>query len=204
MKKRFIIVMLVLVFASASIAGNYILKIDGKAYEIDLGAKATVALADGRKVEVVLEKKLIADFKTSNFSFSHPSHFTPSRTDLGDGIHQTVIATPSGTMIMIQEYSGMSPSGLVDLMLTELLKEEAEYGYDITKTAASKKLADGKTVTGKLAVSKYRTDEYERYVLCYGVRDAGILIVTQLEKEAPRQDFTMIDIFWKSMEITMK
>jgi hypothetical protein len=198
------IVMLVMVFLSTAIAGNYILKIDGKAYEIDLGAKATVALADGRKVEVVLEKKLIADFKTSNFSFSHPSHVTPSRTDLGDGVYQTMMATASGTMIMIQEYFGINPSGLVDLMLAELLKEEAEYGYDITKTEASKTLANGKTVTGKLAVSKYRADEYERYVLCYGVRDAGILIMTQVEKAAPRQDLTIIDLFWKSMEITMK
>jgi hypothetical protein len=204
MKKLSGTVVLVMLFASAALAGNYTLKIDGKKHEIDLGAKTTVTLADGRKVEVELEKKTIADFKTNNFSFSHPSHVTPSRTDLGDGIHQTMMATPSGTMVMIQEYSGTNPSGLVDFMLTELLKEEAEYGYDIIKTAASKQLADGKTMTGKRAVSKHRTDEYERYVLCYGIRDAGVLILTQVEKAASRQDLTMIDLFWKSLQVTIK
>ncbi len=142
-----------MLLASAAFAGNYTLKIDGKEHEIDLGAKNTVALSDGRKVEVELEKKTIADFKTDNVVFSHPSHVTPSRTDLGDGIHQTVMATPSGTMVMLQEHSGTNPSGLVDFMLTELLKEEVQYGYDIIKTAAAKQLVDGKMVTGKVAVS---------------------------------------------------
>ena len=204
MRKIAVVVVLITFFAGAAFARNYILTIDGREYEIDLGTKTTVALADGRKVDVELEKKSIADFKTSNFSFSHPSHVTPSRTNIGEGIYQTMMATPSGTMVLIQEYAGIDPSELVDFMLNELLKEEVQYGYDITRTAAIKKLNDGKTVSGKLAVSRHRTTEYERYVFTYGVRDAGILIVTQAEKAAPRDDLMLIDIFWDTMQVTMK
>lgn len=199
-----IAVLAVGVFASVALGGNYILTIDGKSYDIDLGARATVTLLDGRKVQVELKKKDVAVFKTANFSFSHPGHVTPARTDLGDGVSQTMVATPTGTLVMVQEYSGMNPSGLVDLMLTELTKEEAQYGYDITKTPVTKKLADGRTATGKRAVSKYRTNEYERYVVCCGVRDAGIVIITQVEKAAPREDVAMIDLFWKTMSVSMK
>lgn len=192
-----------LLLAGQALAGNYILTIDGKEHELDLGKGASIELANGQEVQVFLEKKLIVEFTTDNFSFSHPNNVTPSRTALGNGIHQTMMATPSGTLVMVQEYAGMNPSGLTDLMLNELLKEEKKYGYTITKSPASKTLADGKTVTGKVAVSEYRTDRYERFVLCYDAHDAGILILTQAESAAPAQDLKMIDLFWKSMRVTM-
>ena len=185
-------------------AGNYILTIDGKRYEVDIDTPVLVALQDGRKVRAELGKKSIASFKTSAFSFDHPSAVSPSRTDLGDGVHQTMVVTPSGTMVMIQEYLGMNPSALVDFMLSELMKEEVQYGYKVTKSPATKKLADGRRVSGKRAISKYRADEYERYVLCYGMRDAGIMIVTQVERAAPREDKAMLDQFWKTMRMSLR
>ena len=204
MKKLLITILLVLLSSSSTFAGNFILKIDGKEYEIDPGEKTTVDLADGKKIMVELEKKLVADFKTANFSFSYPSHFAPSRTELAQGIYQTMLSTPSGSVVMIQEYSGIDPSGLVDTMLTELLKEEKQCGYNITITQASKTLSDGRPVSGKHAVSASQEDEYERYVLAYGGNNAGILIVTQTEKKAPVQDQTMVGLFWKSLQVTVK
>lgn len=190
--------------ASAALAGNYILNIDGKRYELDLGARAVVALQDGRRVQVELTKKDVAVFKTPAFSFSHPGRVTPARTDLGNGLHQTMMTTPSGTMVMIQEYSTTNPSGLVDFMLAEVLKQEVQYGYEITTTPATKELADGRTAIGKRAISKYRSEEYERYVVCFGGRDAGIMIVTQVEKASPREDLAMVELFWKTMSVSVK
>jgi hypothetical protein len=191
-------------WGTAALAGNYILTINGKQYELDLGEPTTVTIQGDQKVQLKLEKKDVVVFKASTFSFSHPSSATPARTDLGDGLHQTMMAAPTGTLVMIQEYSGIDPSGLIDLMLTELTKEEAQYGYEITKEQASKTLSDGRTVTGKRAISKYQTTEYERWVVCYGAKDAGILIITQVEKAASRDDVAMIDLFWKTMTISMK
>ena len=204
MRVSLVAVVAIASLACTALAGNYIITIDGKRYEVDLDKRFTVALQDGKTVQVALEKKDIAAFSAGVFSFSHPSHVAPARTDLGDGVHQTMMVTPSGTMVMIQEYSGINPSGLVDFMLTELLKESVQYGYKITKTPASKKLADGRTVTGKRAVSKYQADVYDLFVLCYGTRDAGIMIITQIEKAAPREDVAMIDMFWKSMRISIR
>lgn len=204
MKTRSLTAIALGLWGSVSLAGNYILTLDGKPYELDLGAAETVTMASGQKVQVKLEKKDIALFKTDAFSFSHPSGVTPSKTELGDGIHQTMMATPSGTVVMIQEYSGIDPSGIVDLLLTEVTKEEVQYGYDITKNDITKTLTDGHTVRGKHAVSKYRTTEYERYVVSYGAKDAGIIIFTQVEKAASREDLAMIELFWKTMAILLK
>jgi hypothetical protein len=204
MGKRSVAAALVALIAGTASAGNYVLRIDGKEYELDLGERTTATLPDGRAIEVELRRTPVAGYKTSGFSFSHSSQFTPSRTKVDDGIYQTMMTTPSGTMVLVQEYAGTDPSTLVDFMLTQLLKEEVQYGYQITKAAASKALADGKTMAGKRAVSKFRNDEYERHVLAYGTRDAGILIVTQVEKSAPDPDLAMLDLFWKSLRIMIQ
>lgn len=190
--------------SGAAIAGNYVLTIDGKPYEIDLGAPATVALQDGRRVQIALEKKDVAIFKTANFAFGHPSFVTPSRRDLGDGVFQTIMTTPSGSLIMVQEYAGIDPSGIVDFVLNALLKEEVQYGYDIKRSDASRKLADGTTISGRRALSRYKNDQYERNVLCHSARDSGITVITQVEKSAPREDLAMVELFWKTLTISVK
>lgn len=190
------------VITSALFAGNFILTIDGKKLEIDLDTQSVVELEGGQEVQVLLEKKDIIDFGTDNFTFSHPNQVTPARTDVGGGIHQTIMATPLGTMVLVQEYAGMDPSGIVDFMLSELLKEEVDYGYEISKSDASKTLADGTELKGRHGVSKYQADEYNRYVFSYGQRDSGLLIVTQVEKAAPQEDLAMIEQFWKSLRVS--
>ena len=204
MKLRLFLVMALGLWGSLVLAGNYLLTIDGKTYELDIGEMTTATLQNGQKVQVKLEKKDIATFKTEMFSFNHPSGFAPSKTDLGDGVYQTIMATPTGTMVMIQEYTGLNPCGLIDMIVTELTKEEVHYGYTITKRDVSKKLADGQTVTGKFVVSKYRKDENQRNVLCYGGKDAGLIIVTQLDNNTRGEDMAMIDLFWKTLTILVK
>ena len=201
---RLFLIMALGLWGSLVLAGNYLLTIDGKPYELDIGELTTATLQNGQKVQVKLEKKDIATFKTEMFSFNHPSDFTPSKIDLGDGVYQTIMATPSGTTVMIQEYMELNPCGLIDMLVTELTKEEVHYGYTITKKDVSKQLAEGHTVTGKLVVSKYRKDENQRNVLCYGGKDAGLIIVTQLDNNTRGEDMAMIDLFWKTLTILVK
>ena len=78
-------------------------------------------------------------FKSENFSFEHPIRLSPSRTDLGGGVFQTMMASPLGTMVMIQEYTAINPSGLIDMMLNELTKEEAQNWEGVPDTFYSAK-----------------------------------------------------------------
>ena len=185
-------------------AGDYVLTIDGTQYELDLGRQATIKLPDGRTLGVTLDKKVIVSFKSEHFSFEHPSQFAPSQTDLGDGISQTMMASALGTVVIVQEYTTMNPSGLIDVVLNELTKEEVQYGYELSKSPSARKLASGAQLKGKVAVSKYKGEEYTRHVLGYESRDAGLLIITQVEKHAPPEDLAMLETFWKSLQISMK
>ena len=204
MRLRLFLIMALGLWGSFVLAGNYLLTIDGKPYELDMGELTTATLQNGQKIQVKLEKKDIATFKTEMFSFNHPSDFMPSKTDLGDGVYKTIMATPSGTLLMIQEYMELNPCGLIDMVVMELTKEEVHYGYTITKKDVSKQLAEGHTVTGKLVVSKYRKDENQRNVLCYGGKDAGLIIVTQLDNNTRGEDMAMMDLFWKTLTILVK
>ena len=197
-------IMITFMLCGDAFAANYTLTIDGKGYDIDIGKQQVVKLADGRTLLITLNKKAIISFKSDNFSFDHPSIFSPSRTDLSNGIHQTMMASPLGTLVMVQEYTTMDPSGLVDMMLNELTKEEAQYGYKITKRLAAKTLTDGTKLAGKMAISAYKGTEYIRQVLCYQARDAGLLIVTQFEKANSLEERQIIDVFWSTLKVSLR
>ena len=122
----FTVVACVALACSQVMAGNYVLTIEGKKHEVDVGKQTVIKLSDGKEIQVTLEKKAIGSFRGQSFSFDHPSDITPSRTVLGDGIDQTIITTPLGTLAIVQEYANMNPSALVDIMLDGLTKKEKE------------------------------------------------------------------------------
>lgn len=194
----------VILICTQVMAGNYILTIDGKEHDIELGKETSIELPDGKKIELKLEKKSIASFKVKNFSFEHPSDIMPSRSDLGDGIYQTMVTTPLGTLALIQEYETINPASLVDIMIQELTKEEKNYGYEIMTSPVEVKLGSGKILSGKMSISKYRGEETTRYVLFYSLRYSGLLVVVQFDKDITKEDKAMIDRFWKTLVITMK
>ena len=204
MKAQFAAIMITFMMCGHAFAANYILMIDGKEYDIDIGKQQVVELNDGRNLRVTLRKKDVVSFKTDSFTFDHPSRFSPSRTDLGDGAYQTIMTSPIGTAVMIQEYRNMDRSDLVDQMLNEFTKEEEQSGYKITKQQTTKTLTDGTKLTGKMAISKHKGIEYTRHVLIYRKRDAGLLIVTQFEKANLSIDRQIIDLFWGTLKVSLK
>jgi hypothetical protein len=185
-------------------AGNYMLTIDGKPYEIDLDKSQSLPLPDGRKLQVMLERKKVMTYEASRFAFDYPAALQPSYKDLGEGIYQTMMASPLGTVIIVQEYRNNNPSDLIDFMLREMNKEEIQYGYAIKTSHTERKLANGVVFKGKTSVSKFKDTEYTRSVLAYGERDSGLLVMTQLEKEAPNEDRELLNLFWRTLQIHLQ
>ena len=89
-------------------------------------------------------------------------------------------------------------------MVHEVTKEEAEYGYRITESPATKRLVDGNILNGKQVNSVYRGDEWSRHVLCHRVRDAGLLVMIQTNNIATAADKEMIELFWRSFRVTIR
>ncbi|MFG0249093.1 MAG: hypothetical protein ACF8OB_09430 [Phycisphaeraceae bacterium JB051] len=194
----------VLLLSNLALAGNYILVIDGKEYEVDLDEKASIQLPDGKALNVTLKKKAVVTYKTDLYSFDHPSEVTPTRQDLGEGIHQMMLTTAQGSAVIVQDYTTMDPTPLIDMMLTELTKEEKQYGYKFLDTPYKKKLVDGSEVAGKQSISSLEGQQVTRRVVTVAGKGKGLLIITMLDKEAPAGDKKMIDTFWDSLKPNLK
>lgn len=205
MRKLSVAFALAMVLAcGTALAANYTLNIDGKDYDLDLDKQAAIKMPDGRTYNVILTQKSIVTFKTDNFSFDYFSRMSSSRTDLGSGIQQNMVMSPVGSCILVQEYSTLNPTSLIDLMIAELTKEEAAYGYQFATSPITKKLADGTVLTGKTVVSSYNEKGITRQILTYGTRDGGLLLVTQIDKLNQAEDGQMIDLFWRTLKVLKK
>lgn len=203
MKVKVLIALLFLSVANFSIAANYVLTIDNKSYELSLNEEIHVKVA-GKYVPVKLKQKDIFLYSTDNFSFEHPKKYSPSKTDLGDGIFQTAMMTPLGSVVLIQEYLSLDPTNIIDFMIKEVTKEELEYGYKIDSRPTSLTLLDGKVLKGKIVTSKYRGSDIKRIFYTYGHRDSGLLIMTQVDHELESDAAKMLDKLIHSLKINMK
>ncbi len=190
--------------ALSSTAANYSIVVNGTSHDIDIGKEISVNLANGTPLTITLNKKAIVTFSTDNFSFDYSGDGAPSRSDIGDGIFQTMMSSPLGTLVLLQEYGTTDPSSLIDLMIKELTKEEKKYGYTITETPSQMKIGSGILFKGKKSVVKYKGEETTRQVLVHSVKDGGVMVITSIGSDASEADKKMIDIFWKSLKISMK
>ncbi len=200
---KFLVVLAFLVTTQLAFAGNYILTIDNRPYDLSLGEAERIKVGD-QYFSVKIEQKNILTYKTENFSFQYSNKYSPSKSDLGGGIIQTAMITPLGTVVMVQEYQNMNPSGLIDLMINEVTKEEREYGYKIESNLHSITLSDGKELTGKVVTSKYKGSDRKRYFYTYGIKDSGLFIMTQIDYKIDSKNEEFIKKFINSFIITMK
>lgn len=196
-----IIIMLFTIGSKSQEPGNYEIVIQGKKYSISLGKEYEINLESGETIRLTVNKKAIVAYEDGFIAFQHKRDLTISTTDLGDGVSQTVTATALGTMVLVQEYSNLNPSSVVDLMVQELTKEEIDYGYELQKEEYIKTLRDGTRLSGKKAILKYKDEETNYTVLAFGKRDSGILVVTKIDKENIEADQQIIDMFWDSLQI---
>ncbi|MEI9416500.1 hypothetical protein [Mesorhizobium sp. Cs1321R2N1] len=179
------------------------LTIDGKAVDIDAGESAHVTLPDGKQVEVKLDKNDFATFSGDSFSFNHPSGISVTKTDLGENITQYLMASALGTIVVVQEYGKMNPVSLNQLMLQEMKKESVKAGAKLTQQPTTRKLADGKELTGITAEVKTRTDTAYFEIVGYGLADQGLLFITRVAGEDAATEKPLIDKFWQSLKLKM-
>ena len=187
---------------SSGYAEDYTLTINGASQDINLNQQKKLQLPDGTSLTVELKQKEYLRYASTLFSFEHHNQFKPNQSRVSDGLQQTMIVTPLGTGIIIQEYSEMNPSSLVDTMLNELTKEEKEYGYKYAEKPVKKQVGTHE-LAGKEAVTTYPGEEWTRSVLTFGKKDKGVLIVTFIEKDNYKTDIDLINHLWKTLELTV-
>ncbi len=198
--KHLISVLFLSLLCSISFANeNYILEIDGKTFDIGIDKVKTINI-NGDEHSVKLMQKAFIEYSSGLFSFTHDKDYQPNKTDLGQGIYQSAMMSALGTVIIVQEYTNINPSTLIDLMLQEVTREEVQIGYTYKEEPISQTI-DGKTLNGKLAITSSKNEEWKRAVYAHGKDQEGILIMTMIEKENYNTETKIIDEFWKNFQI---
>ena len=179
------------------------LTIDGVAIEIDPGEDANVTLPGGKTAKVRLDRNDFATFSGGTFSFVHPSSISVTKTDLGDSITQYLAASALGTIVVVQEYGKMNPVSLDQLMLQEMTKESVQAGGTLTQEPTTRKLPDGKQLTGIKATVKTRTDKADFEIVGFGLADQGLLFITRIGDQDAATEQPMIDKFWETLKVKL-
>lgn len=188
-------------FAGAALAGGYVLELDGRRVELDLDQPAEAVLADGKRVKLRLERKAEQVYRDKGLSFAHPATIQPSATDINAQVRQVMLVSANGNGVILQRYSGLDPTALIDLMVKEMTDEEVAAGYQRKITPSSQKLADGRSLQGKLARTDSADEAWDRHILAIGNKDGGYLVVTMMERDREAADVAMIDRFWASLTL---
>ncbi|RUW74716.1 hypothetical protein [Mesorhizobium sp. M2A.F.Ca.ET.067.02.1.1] len=179
------------------------LTIDGVIVDIDPGEDIDLKLPSGRTSKVRLDHNDFATFSGGTFSFVHPSNYSVTKIDLGDGIAQYLMASALGTLVVVQKYDKMNPVSLNQLMLQEMTRETVQAGGQLTQQPMTRKLAHGKELTGLKATVKTRTDRADFEIVGFGTADQGLLFITRIGDQDNATEQPLIDKFWETLKVKL-
>jgi hypothetical protein len=179
------------------------LTIDGVVVDIDPGEDVDVTLPSGKTSKVRIDRNDFATFSGATFSFVHPSNISITKSDLSDSITQYLMASALGTIVLVQEYDQMNPVSLNQLMLQEMTRESVQAGGTLTQEPTTRKLADGKELTGVKATVKTRTDSADFEIVGFGLADQGLLFITRIGDQDVATEKPLIDKFWENLKVKL-
>jgi hypothetical protein len=203
MKKiQLLVVLLVCSFVYAQEGSNYTITINGESFEYSLGETIEYDAKKKGPLKISVSQKDNLTYNDGIIVFNHPKSFPISETQLDEGIKQITAINSSGMGFIIQEYEGINPSLMVDLMLNEVTKESVEYGYSETISSVEFNTKDNKVLKGKKSVLEYQGVVDEWVVVTYSWKDGGVLIATMaVDTTDPNVDANFADNFYKSLRI---
>ena len=200
---RFSFVLTFLLFSALHVFGqqDYIITINGKPQEIGLNKEYTLVI-NGKPATIKIASKDTLTYQDEFYSFKHPKELKPSVLKVEEGIEQLTLLTGDGTGFIIQKYTSINPSGLMDMMLQEVTKESVNYGFKMKTKDSEKKLKTGQKLPVRKATLTYKdqTNVYE--IATYGNKDEGLIILTMvMDDSASKSANNFIDLLWNSFEL---
>ena len=180
---------------------NYEITVDGKDYEIGIDGTLTAKSAKGDDVVVTLKRKEFATFSGGEFSFEHRSDLSVAASDLDKHLHQYMLASAIGTLIIVQKYDTISPISLTELMMKQLTDDDVKAGSKLAKEKYTITLADGAKMNGLRGHLTNKSDDVDLVIVSADKGDGGIIAITRFNKEVAADEQPIIDRFWKTLKI---
>jgi hypothetical protein len=158
-------------------------------------------------ISTILSLAFGAESKTQNpvvvdrpfFSYSHSSAYKTAVNDLGGFMHQTELITTNGALILVQEYSNMNPTALVDRYLDAISEKDNEK-YTYQRKPLSRRVGTT-TLKGTQVIASSEEAVMVREVYAVGGKECGLMIVTTIDTKNNAAEQFLMDYFWKSLII---
>jgi hypothetical protein len=192
---------LFLIFATPGEAKDYVLSIDGKDYEVEPGDNLTVRSKTGTDIAITFKKKEFNTFLKSDIFFEYPGNLSVASSDIETDIHQHLVASALGTILLIQNYDNISADGLTEVLFSALTKDDAKLKAKIDKQSFSRTLIDGTVVTGIKAHITNPTDDVTIEVLGSNRGDGGVVAVSRIDALIAANEQSIVDRFWATLKL---
>jgi len=182
---------------------NYTITINGETFDYSLDNDFEYNVKKKGNLIITISQKDVLNYNDGIVTFNYNKNFPVTEIPEEDGIKQITIISPTGSGIILQEYSDFDPALMIDLMLNEVTKESIDYGYIETTSEVEIKIKDGKTLTGKKSILEYQGAIDEWIVVSYSWKDSGIIIVSMNIDKSSTDNSGNINLedFFNSLEI---
>ena len=179
---------------------NYVMTVDGKDYDINIDDTITAQSKKG-DVAITLKRKEFSTFTKDVVSFEHRSDLSVAATDIDRDIHQYLLASALGTLIIVQKYDAMNPDSLNELMISQIAKDDLATGYKIKKSDFNRTLSDGTKMKGLRAHLTYKKEDVDLQVLSVDLGDSGVIAITRYNNDMAVGEDKIIDRFWATLKL---
>jgi hypothetical protein len=179
---------------------NFIVTIDGQEFEINPGDVVTGKSKSGADIKVELKRKEFSTFEQGDLSFEYRSDLSVASSDIASDIHQHLVASAVGTLMIVQQYDKINPGGLAEFMLKQFTDGSGEPLEKMDKTEFSRTLSDGTILKG-LKASAPEKDGTSFEVLAADQGVGGVVAVTRISNDADKTEQPIIDRFWQTLRL---
>jgi hypothetical protein len=194
-----------LAFASSGFAAdatkNFILIIDGKNYELNPGDKLNAKSKAGKSISIELKRKEFATFVNGALQFEYRGDLSVASTNIDTDIHQHLVASALGTLLIVQQYDKINPAMLTEFMLKQMTDGDVAAAAKLESTPYSMKLIDGTEMKGVKASIKSEKDDVSMQVLAADTGVGGVMAISRINNDMGKNDQPIIDRFWSTLKV---
>jgi hypothetical protein len=194
-----------LAFASSGFAAdatkNFILIVDGKNYELNPGDKLNAKSKAGKSISIELKRKEFATFVNGALQFEYRGDLSVASTNIDTDIHQHLVASALGTLLIVQQYDKINPAMLTEFMLKQMTDGDVAAAAKLESTPYSMKLIDGTEMKGVKASIKSEKDDVSMQVLAADTGVGGVMAISRINNDMGKNDQPIIDRFWSTLKV---
>jgi hypothetical protein len=180
---------------------NFVLTIDGQDYELNPGDSFQGKTKSGASISVALKRKEFATFSNTPLQFEYRGDLSVASTDIDPDIHQHLVASALGTLLIVQQYDKINPAMLTEFMLKQMTDGDVAASAKLESTPFTYKLSDGTEMKGVKASIKSDKDDVSMQVLAADAGVGGVLAISRINNDMAKSEQPIVDRFWNTLKV---